>query len=158
MNFVNFVAIQFFPTRSTGTRIRIKSLERKIERQSSEHVRSAIIVVEMLYYILWRVNPFAYLSTDRRRSRSRTATSSYNKMLLLQLIGAAALCWLIIIIPAHGAFNDSRPVISTTSNDSRNPRQRISFASEPYYTNFNPFRPYWFNNRPPPYVGKRVIH
>ncbi|XP_046638055.1 uncharacterized protein LOC124316262 isoform X3 [Daphnia pulicaria] len=50
-------------------------------------------------------------------------------MLLLQLIGAAALCWLIIIIPAHGAFNDSRPVISTTSNDSRNPRQRISFAN-----------------------------
>jgi hypothetical protein len=78
-------------------------------------------------------------------------------MLLLQLIDAAALCWLIIIIPAHGAFNDSRPVISTTSNDSRNARQRISFASEPYYTNFNPFRPYWFNNRPPPYVGKRVI-
>lgn len=100
-----------------------------------------------------------HISRQTEEDRGHVQQHRLNKMLLLQLIGAALISWLIIIIPAHGAFNDSRPVISsTTSNDSRNPRQRFSFASEPYYTNFNPFRPYWFNNRPPPYVGKRVIH
>ncbi len=89
----------------------------------------------------------------RQTEEDRGHVQHIVKMLLVQLIGAAL--WLIII-PAHGALNDSRPVITTS--DDRTPRQRFSFASEPHYTNFNPFRPYWFNRPPSPYVGKRVNH
>ena len=141
------------------------ALKDEIERQSSEHVRSVqwhhgVSQSKVKMFVLLK-SQIPELILGRKRKIAVTypapAKSKSIKMLLLrQLITfSVAVCLFLLVISTHiisAAFSNGSQVIGLHDRSSR---QRF-FASEPtspYYTNFNTFRPYWYNR--PPYIGKR---
>lgn len=78
-----------------------------------------------------------------RVQQQQTTRFDIRKMLLPLIVLSV-----LIELPTNSAFNQSELV--------RIPRHNY-YGAEPslYYTNFNPFRPYWLNR--PHYLGKSVV-